>query len=574
MTAAHHPHDDGDGDGDREKGMTIPSSSTEDTLVASSPSPSGDELPTPPLSNPQTGPRNSNVMQEEAALTLVSFEEGDKANPHNWSTTRKAIIVLTGVILCVNSTMGSTLTANMFPYLEKQFNLPPAGPQSVLAASVYLIGFMSGPLISAPLSESHGRRPVLVIGFVLFVFAVLGSGLSPTWECFLVMRFLTGTFGSPPNSVVGGVIADLFADELVRGRVMMIWSAATVVGPVSGPIISGFVSPVGGWRWTFWRVFFSAPFVNRIALLIAVVSAGFVFALPETLASKILQRKAARLNRLEGYRVFIAPADLNRRSFWVSMKTTLSRPLRLLCREMLLSLTCIYMAFVYAIFYMLVKIFPYIFEGVYGFNPGMAGVLFSLMAIGTFIGCFAALSYDKIAPTITAKHPAKRPEYLRLPIACAGGPPFVISLLWLGWASSPKVPWAVPWLALLPYGFAYQLIFVAMINYVADAYEIYAASALAACSMTRSIAGALIPLATDKMLSSLGIAWSCTVLAIISAGLGCVPFLFITYGERIRAASHFSRSLKKKASPSSSSSSGCAVEAVGEEGLTRSLSAV
>jgi len=90
----------------------------------------------------------------------------------------------------------------------------------------------------------------------------------------------------------------------------------------------------------------------------------------------------------------------------------------------------------------------------------------------------------------------------------------------------------------------------------------YSASALAACSMTRSIAGALIPLATDKMLESLGIAWSCTVLAIISAGLGVVPFLFIAYGEKIRAASRFSKELKAQAGRTDG----------GE--LTRSLSAV
>lgn len=82
--------------------------------------------------------------------------------------------------------------------------------------------------------------------------------------------------------------------------------------------------------------------------------------------------------------------------------------------------------------------------------------------------------------------------------------------------------------------------------------------------MTRSIAGALIPLATDKMLDSLGIAWSCTVLALITAVLAIVPFLFIANGEKIRAASHFSRSLKPQ--------SGSSIEGGAE--LARSLSAV
>jgi hypothetical protein len=69
---------------------------------------------------------------------------------------------------------------------------------------------------------------------------------------------------------------------------------------------------------------------------------------------------------------------------------------------------------------------------------------------------------------------------------------------------------------------------------------------MAALSMTRSVAGAVIPLAVEDMLAALGIAWSCTVLAGISAGLALVPFGFIAYGEKIRAASRFSATLKPK----------------------------
>jgi len=152
--------------------------------------------------------------------------------------------------------MGSTLTSNLFPFLQQTFSLPESGPQSVLAASVYLLGFMFGPLIFAPLSESHGRKAVLLTGFILFTLSLLGSALAQSWGAFLVFRFLTGTFGAPPVSVVGGVIADVFGDEGERGKVMILWSGATVVGPLSAPVVAGFVSGRMGWRWTFWWVAF------------------------------------------------------------------------------------------------------------------------------------------------------------------------------------------------------------------------------------------------------------------------------------------------------------------------------
>ena len=86
------------------------------------------------------------------------------------------------------------------------------------------------------------------------------------------------------------------------------------------------------------------------------------------------------------------------------------------------------------------------------------------MGLGTCIGCVAALYYDTFAPRLSAKHPTKKPEYMRLPIACLAAPFFVVSLLWLGWTAKKEMHFAVPLTALLPYGFAYQLIFVAMIN--------------------------------------------------------------------------------------------------------------
>jgi multidrug resistance protein len=224
--------------------------------------------------SPSSSSCRSNVTEARPGPTIISFLPNDPENPHNWSSVsptpqelapssrhtnpprqrKKSFIVLTGTLLCINSTMGSTLTSNMFPALRSAFSLPAQGPESVLAASVYLLGFMFGPLIFAPLSESHGRKPTLLAGFVLFTLSLLGAALAPSWAVFLLCRFLTGTFGSPPISVVGGVIADVFCEEGPRGRVMMLWSGATVVGPVAAPIVAGFMSPVG-WRWTFWCVF-------------------------------------------------------------------------------------------------------------------------------------------------------------------------------------------------------------------------------------------------------------------------------------------------------------------------------
>lgn len=90
----------------------------------------------------------------------------------------------------------------------------------VLPSAVFLIGYVVGPLVFSPLSETIGRKPVLFWSFSGFVLATLGCAFAPTWSSFLVLRTLCGLMGAAPQTIVGGVYADLFCDLRSRGRAM------------------------------------------------------------------------------------------------------------------------------------------------------------------------------------------------------------------------------------------------------------------------------------------------------------------------------------------------------------------
>ncbi|KAI3393177.1 hypothetical protein diail_4633 [Diaporthe ilicicola] len=486
-------------------------------------------------SNTDSEDRRSSSQDD---VVLVNFQPGEPADPHNWSLAKKYCVPFVGTLLSINSTMGSSTPANELPALQAVFHFPD-GPQTILPATTYLIGFVLGPLVFAPLSEQYGRRPVLISTLLLYILFTMATALSPNWAAFLVFRFLTGTFAAPPMSVTGGSIADVFDDKLVRGRANMVWSSATLLGPLAGPVIAGYTYRYS-WRWVFW-----------VSMMFSGVCLVAVFLQPETLATKILRDRAAKLNKGEkgaGGR-YIAPADLDQPGLLATLKITTTRPLYLLCTEMLVALTCVYMAFVYAVFYMLLEIFPEIFQGIYGFTAGESGLAFVMMFAGSLLSNMLGYFYDSFAQGLVRRHPNKHAEYLRLPLACIGGPAFVVALFWLGWTSRESIHWIVPLLSMIPYGFAYQCIFMAMINYTADAYGIFASSALAALAACRSIAGAIIPLAVGSMVDTLGIAWSCSVLALISCALSLVPFGFIIWGEKIRAASNFSKKLQHAPHP-------------------------
>lgn len=87
---------------------------------------------------------------------------------------------------------------------------------------------------------------------------------------------------------------------------------------------------------------------------------------------------------------------------------------------------------------------------------------------------------------------------------------------------------------------------VTQLNYITDAYEIFAASANAAASCTRSVLGCVLPFACTPMFRRLGISGACSLLGGLSCLVCIIPFIFIWKGERIRAGSRFCIALKEQ----------------------------
>jgi len=95
------------------------------------------------------------------------------------------------------------------------------------------------------------------------------------------------------------------------------------------------------------------------------------------------------------------------------------------------------------------------------------------------------------------------------------------------------------------FGIGYILIFMAMINYLTDAYKQYSASAQAAASTMRSCFAVCLPLATNSLYGNLGINWASSLLAFVAILLAVIPFVFIRYGHWIRSHSPFSQRVMK-----------------------------
>ncbi len=99
--------------------------------------------------------------------------------------------------------------------------------------------------------------------------------------------------------------------------------------------------------------------------------------------------------------------------------------------------------------------------------------------------------------------------------------------------------WIVPALGIACVGFGIYSIYLAVVNFRADAYEKYAASALSAASVGRNVFGAFLPLATLALYRNLGFQWSGSLIGFIALALTAAPIVLLIKGEEIRARSPF-----------------------------------
>jgi MFS family permease len=118
-----------------------------------------------------------------------------------------------------------------------------SGTLGAFVTSIYLIGYVFGPLFIAPLSELYGRLPLYhVCNFIFFTFSI-ACAVANNLSALLVFRLIAGIAGSCPITIGSATIADTIPIER-RGLAMVFWIAGPLLGPTVGPV--GMSIPTSG----------------------------------------------------------------------------------------------------------------------------------------------------------------------------------------------------------------------------------------------------------------------------------------------------------------------------------------
>lgn len=158
----------------------------------------------------------------------------DPENPQNFSQLRKWVITVSMSFMTMWITFASSVFSTATMVTAKEFGV--STEVMTLATSLTVFGFALGPLCWAPLSEIYGRRLPLFSGYVVFSILQIPVAVAQNIQTIMICRFLVGVFGCSPLAVVGGAMADIW-NPVDRAVAIAMFSAATFLGPVLGPIV-------------------------------------------------------------------------------------------------------------------------------------------------------------------------------------------------------------------------------------------------------------------------------------------------------------------------------------------------
>lgn len=242
------------------------------------------------------------------------------------------------------------LTTDMYlpslPDIARQLDASTAQVQ--LTLSTYLIGFAVGQIFHGPISDRHGRKPVLIAALMLYCLASLACALSTSVDMLIVARFVQGVGGSGGIVLARAIVRDMYTGARA-GRELSVIGSVMGLAPVLAPIAGGVLQSAFGWRSIFVTLVVAAVIGIAIVWLI----------LQETLRERAVDSVSPR-SMARGYR-YVArhPAYLA----YLGLATTS-----------------------YAGLFAWISGASFVLQNLYGLTPFNFGVAFAIGSLGYMVG--------------------------------------------------------------------------------------------------------------------------------------------------------------------------------------------
>lgn len=473
-------------------------------------------------------PKVPEAQQDTRSSYLVALSPEE--DPEYLAVSKKWLIVVCVSTASLCATCASSVAAFTETAVSQKLHV--SEEVAILGVSLYVQGLGVGPLLVGPLSELYGRNIIYRVSFAFFFIFSWPVAFAPHIAVFLIFRFLTGFSGAAFLTIAGGSVSDLFTNDKVATP-MALFTISPFIGPVLGPLISGFINQHANWQWTY-RVMLIWIFVQFACLLLFV---------PETYQPVLLKWKAQKLRKTTGDSRYYAPIEKQNQynTLPQAILTSCYVPFKLLALDRMALLLDLWNALILGILYLAFQAFPIIFEEGHGFSVQMTGLTFLGIGVGMFIALLTQPFWNGRFRAAAARHNGDPPPEVRLVMGQVGAVLVPVSLYWLAFTTYPHVHWIVPIIASVPFGTGILYCFTSTFTYLVTAYRPIAASAMAANTFVRTSFAAAFPLFANQMYHTLGTVGATALLAGLTTVSAPLPFIFYRIGARLREKSSFTQ---------------------------------
>lgn len=495
---------------------------TTESREGDGPSSRGDE---PPSEKPVVSPSPDGDPSQAVPPPYSSFTAGEKR-----------MIVLAAAMMAFFSPLTGQIYFPALNVIAKEFQV--SASQINLTVTTYMIFQGVAPMFFGGFADSAGRRPALVLSFVIYILANEGVAVCNTYAQLLVLRCFQSAGIAATVALSQAVIADTVTSA-ERGKYIGITMLPIVLAPSLGPVLGGVLSQYLGWRSIFWF----------LTILAAITLVLMVFFFPETcrklvgdgsirphpmyrtlwqvITDRRQKRQAERAGDREALRRIKSASSRKNRP---KLKISFGNPLDSLTMlfEPLLGVLLGYSAIVFAGFYAIATVMPSQFQRLYGFDETKIGLMYLPMAGGNVVAAFVTgplidwnyrrhakkngMPLTKGAQDDLSNFPVERARIeVGLPLL---GLTTAVLFAW-GWALQYDAPIAVPCILLFLMGFG-------MIGYtnassvlIVDMYPKKAGAATAANNLTRCLLGAAATGAVSPMIEAMGVGWTFMVFGFL-----------------------------------------------------------
>ncbi|KAF2862414.1 MFS general substrate transporter [Piedraia hortae CBS 480.64] len=492
--------------------------------------PSSLQFSNEPSNADESGPTNRRGLKN---VQIVDWDgPDDPKNPFNWSNKYKWLVTITTCWISILTGLPAGAYGAANDDMAREFHVSNNGfPYLTFATASWNVGAALFPLVFVPLSENMGRLPGYYASYLMFLVWLLPSALAPNYATLVITRFFGGGASSVSINLVGGSITDIWKGDRARSLPMSIFGMTSVIGIALGPLVGGAINSGKNWRWMYWiQIIIDAGFLPL-----------FILILRETRGDVILARKAQKL-RKQGHTNAYAKSELDKTSVWDNIKISFKRPTRMLLTEFVVISFTIWVSFAWGVLFLFQSSIPQVYKSLYGWGMFKTMLIQLALSIGAILATMLNPIQDRLYLRSSARNrerPGRPVPEARLYFSVPGSLIFTIGLFWYGWSAYKSVHWVVPAIGIAFVGFGIYEIYMAVVNYLSDAYEKYTASALSAASLGRNTFAAFLPLASPALYTNLGFHWASSLLGFVALMLSLAPVVLLIWGPMLRARSPF-----------------------------------